>query len=82
MKILRYIGSTLYKWWMAFARALAVVNTTLILSIVYLLLIGPSWLVMKILRKDLLDRKADAAVSFWRTKEATKHTMEQSKHQF
>ena len=82
MKFLRSICSLLYKGWMAFAHALAVVNTTIILSIVYLLLIGPSWLVMKLRRKDLLDRKVEAAPTFWRTKEPIKHTLEQSRRQF
>ena len=82
MKFLKLIGSTLYKGWMGFARILAIVNTTLILSIVYILLIGPTWLVMKLRRKDLLDRKIDAVPTFWRTKEPIEHTVEQSRRQF
>ncbi len=82
MNFLKLIGSWLYKGWMAFARGLAVVNTTLILTIVYLLLIGPSWLIMKIRGKDLLERKAGAGSTFWKEKEPIKHTLEQSKRQF
>jgi len=82
MKFLRSIGSMVYKGWMAFARALALVNTTIILSIVYFLLIGPSWMVMNLRRKDLLDRRIDAGSSFWKVKEPIKQTMEQSKRQF
>lgn len=72
----------LYKGWMAFARALAVINTTLILSLVYFLLIGPSWLVMKLRRKDLLDRYEGSAPTFWKPKVPINHTMEQSRRQF
>ncbi|HLE32754.1 MAG TPA: SxtJ family membrane protein [Bacteroidota bacterium] len=82
MNFLKSIGSKLYKGWMAFARGLAVVNTILILSIVYLFLIGPSWFIMKIRGKDLLDRRSGPEPTFWKEKEPIKHTLEQSKRQF
>jgi hypothetical protein len=82
MKYLKLIGSTLYKGWMGFARVLAIVNTTLILSIVYILLIGPTWLVMKLRRKDLLDRRVDTNPTFWKPKEPIGHTIEKSRRQF
>jgi len=78
----RKIGSALYKWWMAFARALAFINTTLILTLVYLVLIGPSWLIMKLLRKDLLDRRMPDVPSYWKKKAPLEHTLEEGRHQF
>ena len=80
--MIKTIGSFLYKAWMAFARGLAVVNTTIILTLVYLLLIGPTWLVMQFRRKDLLDRKLGSASTLWKQKDPIKHTIEQSRRQF
>ncbi|MGB2868669.1 MAG: SxtJ family membrane protein [Bacteroidota bacterium] len=81
MKTIRKIGSVLYRVWMAFARGLAVVNTTILLSIVYFILIGPMALVARILRKDPLGHR-QTAVSAWKDKEPLAHTLEQSRHQF
>ncbi len=79
---LKDIRRILYKAWMAFAHALAVINTTLILTIVYVILMGPMWLVMKVRRRDLLDRTIENAQSYWKPKDPIQHTMEQSRRQF
>ncbi len=78
----RKIGSALYKGWMAFAKVLAIVNTTVILTLVYLVLIGPSWLIMKLLGKDLLDRRMPEVPSYWKEKAPLEHTLEEGRHQF
>lgn len=77
-------GSAVLRGWMAFARALAVINTTLILTLVYVLIMGPSWLIMKIARKDLLDRSIDfgGQESWWKVKEPLSDTMERIRRQF
>ncbi len=76
------IGKTLYQWWMKFAHALAVVNTTVLLTVVYVLLIGPMSLAIWLFRKDLLRHRIKAEPSFWITKEPASHEIEQSLHQF
>ncbi|MBI2619562.1 MAG: hypothetical protein HYW57_05725 [Ignavibacteriales bacterium] len=82
MNAMRRIGSFLYKRWMAFARLLAIVNTTVVLTLVYFLLIGPSWLIMRLLGKDLLDRRLGDTQSYWRMKDPLHHTMDECRRQF
>ena len=81
MKTFKKIGSVLYRGWMAFAHGLAIVNTTLLLSIVYFILIGPMSLIARVLRKDLLGHR-QTVKSAWKNKEPLAHTLEQSRHQF
>lgn len=51
--------------WMRFVDVLGRVQTTLLLSVVYLVLIGPLWLCMCVLgRRDLLAMRRVAATSF------------------
>jgi hypothetical protein len=72
----------LKKLWMAFARALGWFNTRLLLTVVYVVLFALPVLVLKLLRKDLLDRKFNDSSSYWINKEKVAHTIEQAKHQF
>ena len=72
----------LKEWWMAFARALGWFNTRLLLTVVYVVLFALPALVLKLLRKDLLDRKFNNNSSYWINKEKVAHTIEQAKHQF
>ena len=72
----------LKSWWLAFARALGWVNTRVLLSIVYVVIIGIPAIVLKLIRKDLLDRKRSNAASYWAPKESASHSIEQAKHQF
>jgi hypothetical protein len=82
MNLLRKIGRIAYKWWMVFARALAIVNTTVLLTLVYVFLIGPASVIARLLRKDLMKHRMNRTGSFWKTKEPVAHTLDQSRHQF
>ena len=82
MTKLKKIGRLLYRWWMKFARVLAIINTTLLLSLVYVLLIGPFSLVARLFGKDLLHHRIRNSESFWKPKEKVPHTPEHSRHQF
>lgn len=79
---MKNILNTLKRWWMAFARALGWLNTRVLLSIVYAILIGIPALVLKLLRKDLLDGKIGDRSSYWIPKEHVTHSLDQAKHQF
>lgn len=81
MDLIKKIGKTIYKWWMAFARVVGVVSTTILLTIVYIAVIGPMSIISKLLRKDLLFHHKPSG-SFWKTKEPVAHTLDQSRHQF
>ena len=61
-----------YIVWMRLAFVLAWINTRLILSIIFYLVITPIGLVIRLLGKDLLEKKWDRqAVSYWKDKELT-----------
>lgn len=76
------LGKFLYRWWMKFAHVLAVVNTTVLLSLVYFFLIGPFSLVVRLFEGDLMKHRLGSSKSFWVPKEEVLHTPEQSSHQF
>jgi hypothetical protein len=61
--------SRAYARWSAFFRALGEVWTAVILSLVYVLSVGPVSLVMWLLGKDLLDRSLGKERSGWRRHE-------------
>jgi len=67
---------------MTFAHALAVVNTTVILTLVYFFLIGPFSIVVRMLGKDLLGHSISRTGSFWKPKRPVPHTLDQARHQF
>lgn len=55
-----------YVAWMRFASILAWINTRVLLSVFFFLVLTPVGLVMRLLGKDLLDKKIDrAAQSYW-----------------
>jgi hypothetical protein len=62
-------GSTAYVAWTRFFEGIGKVWTGVILSLVYVLSVGPIGLVMRLLGKDLLDRNLAAEASFWRAHE-------------
>ncbi|TLY29055.1 MAG: hypothetical protein E6K56_08960 [Ignavibacteria bacterium] len=76
------IFRALKRWWMAFASALGWVNTRILLSIVYFTLFALGAVVLRILRKDLLNRKANEGVSYWARRDQIGDSLERSRHQF
>jgi hypothetical protein len=75
--------SQAYARWTRFFQAIGSVWTAVILSIVYLLSVGPVGLVMRLLGKDPLDRALAPEPSFWRAHEPNPHGPERaSRHQF
>jgi hypothetical protein len=82
MQWIKRIGSLLYKGWMAFARALAFVNTRVILTLFFLIVIGPIAVILKLAGKDFLQREIDSSPSFWKPRERAEHTLENAARQF
>lgn len=62
-------GSVAYKRWTAGIEAVGNVWTTVLLSIIYLLSVGPVSLVTRLMGNDFLDRSLRPAPSFWRAHE-------------
>ena len=82
MPLLRKIGSIAYRGWMAFAHALGYVNTKVLLTVFYIVIIGPAWLVCTILRVDLLGSRWGRSGTLWRVKLPTEQTLDATRHQF
>ena len=56
-------------------------STTVFLTLIFVAL-GIVAIILKLFRKDLLDRKIGDRESYWRIKENITHSIEQAKHQF
>jgi hypothetical protein len=75
--------SAAYARWTRFFQALGVVWTAVILSLIYVLSVGPVALFMRLRGTDLLDRKLDPEPSFWRRHEANPLGLQAAvRHQF
>ena len=61
--------SAVYARWTAFFKAVGAVWTAVILSLVYLLSVGPVSLGMRLLGKDPLDRSLEREPTVWRSHE-------------
>lgn len=73
---------TLYSYWMKFAHALGWVNTRIILSIVYFLIFTPLALIFRLIGKDPMERRFEAADSYWVKREAREFRQEDYRRQF
>jgi hypothetical protein len=62
-------GTKAYATWTRFFEGIGKVWTAVILSVVYLLSVGPIGLVMRLLGRDPLDRQMKAAPTFWHAHE-------------
>jgi hypothetical protein len=75
--------SRAYARWTRFFQGLGTVWTAVILAIVYLFSVGPVGLVMRLARRDLLDRRLHSEPSFWRAHEPNPLGPERAaRHQF
>lgn len=69
--------------WLWFARKLSRGNTVVLLSIVYVAVVGPMRLVSAILRRDLLDKRPKKSGStYWQARPLSESTVERHTHQF
>lgn len=57
--------ATPYRLWMKLAELLAVIMTTLILSVVFFLIVTPIGIVRRLMGADPLRRRAEPADSYW-----------------
>ena len=78
MTLLRKI----YKVWMKFAHALGWVNTRIILTLVYLLIMTPLALIFKVVGKDPMNRKFGGQDSYWIKRESNAFDRDSYRRQF
>lgn len=59
-----------YQWWMQFAAVLGWVNTRILLTLFFVLVLTPVGLVMKLIGRDALGRKFEkGSASYWERRE-------------
>jgi hypothetical protein len=68
--------------WLRFAAILAKVNTAILLTVIYFLVIMPASLIVRIGRIDLMGRRIGEEPSFWCDPESPSMTIEDCRHQF
>lgn len=69
-------------WWMAFVYVLGKVQTTILLSIVYHVALGPIALVGRVIGRDLLDLKSRPGGSYARERPRISSTLDEAVKQF
>jgi hypothetical protein len=80
---MKSIFRAIKRMWLLFGQMLGKVNTILLLSLVYFVVIGFMALVMRLFRKDLLQKKMDYdQASYWKTRETSEQTLDRYKYQF
>lgn len=67
---------------MKFAAVLGWLNTRVLLTLVYIIVIGFIAVLVKIFRKDLLRKRSRNPITYWLPKEKVVHSLENAKHQF
>jgi Saxitoxin biosynthesis operon protein SxtJ len=73
----------LYTGWMMFASLLAWINTRLLLGLFFYLVLTPMGLLLRLMGKDLLDRKLDpTAASYWVVRTKKEFSKEQYERLF
>jgi hypothetical protein len=68
--------------WLRFAATLAKVNTAILLTVIYFLVIMPASLIVRVGRIDLMGRRIGEEPSFWRDPESPSMEMEDCRRQF
>ncbi len=72
-----------YRRWMKVAHAIGQVVSTVLLSLIFYLIFGAVGIVLRILRKDILDQKQDAALtSYWNQRDRQEFVKERYRQQF
>ena len=82
MKPIKQFFSLLWRGWMKFAHVLGVVNTKILLTVTYFVLLAVAAVIRIITRADLLDRKMDKKPSYYHNREPFKDTIETVRRTF
>jgi hypothetical protein len=72
----------LWKGWKKFAHVLGIVNTHILLTVSYFIILAFASIVTRLGRQDLLDRKMKPAESLYHPREVERPTLETAKRLF
>jgi len=71
------------RMWLLFAQMVGKVNSIVLLSLVYFVVIGFMSLIVKLFRKDLLQKKMNfEQASYWQVRKTSEQTLDRHKFQF
>jgi hypothetical protein len=79
---MRRFFALLWRGWKIFAHALGVVNTKILLTVSYFVIIAIAAVISRILGRDLLDKRWKAKPTYWTDRQPTGNSLESCKHQF
>ena len=82
MKYILYPFLLLWKGWKKFAHILGIVNTKILLTITYFILLSVAALIRTLARADLLDRNMDVKPSYYHDREPIKDTIQTVRRTF
>ena len=82
MKLIMQFFSLLWRGWKKFAHILGIVNTKILLTITYFILLSVAALIRTMARADLLDRKMDKKPSYYHNREPFKDTIQSVRRTF
>lgn len=74
--------SLLWRGWKKFAHVLGIVNTKILLTIAYFIVMGIVSIITKIFGRDLIDRRMKPQPTFYHTREPLEESLETVKRQF
>jgi hypothetical protein len=82
MNTLRLLGKALFRRWMQFAHVLGLINTTILLTLVFLIVVLPTKAIWVLLRKDPLLIRRIPFRSMWLPRTPDEPTLEERRHPF
>jgi hypothetical protein len=68
--------------WKRVASAIGRFQTRVLLTLFYFLVAGPAWLISRMVRKQLLDRRTGEGERYWKDYESTGEGIDRARHQF
>jgi hypothetical protein len=74
--------SLVWRGWKTFAHALGVVNTKILLTLTYFIILAIVAILGRLFGADLLDKRLKHESSYWRKRKPTDVTIDSCRHQF
>jgi hypothetical protein len=74
--------SLLWRGWKKFAHVLGIINTRILLTVSYFVILAVASIITKIGRKDLLERRMTRVQSYYHDHEPVQATLESVRRQF
>ncbi len=82
MHLIKAFFSLLWRGWKKFAHILGIINTRILLTISYFVILAIASAITKITGKDLLDRKMIAEPTYYATHDPVVASVETARRQF